>query len=127
MTVAQEFGLPIIPNLIFGTPGEELGLVVRWVHKHRIQIPVVNVNFLSNIYGANSIRKPGDLPVARNACDADQNDYRKSWQNEDSTMRMLQAIRAVFYLTAGEDYTPSLYSEELRKTSIENVLDYFLS
>ena len=82
----------------------------------------MNVNFLSVLFGAAQLRKQRNLPSAQDITDLDQNAYKKSWLSESDTVDMLQAVRAVYYTTTGEDFYPNAYAEALAKVSAEDAV-----
>ncbi len=119
MEKARDLGMPIIPNFIFGHPLDtgHYDNFVAWTEEHRDVIPAVNVNFLSVLFGAAKIRRQRNLPTAQDLTDLDQNAYRKSWLTEQDTLDMLQAVRATYYTTTGEDFYPNAYAEDLTDIS----------
>lgn len=124
MDKARTVGMPIIPNYIFGHPLDngKYDNFIAWTEEHKDVIAAVNVNFLSVLYGASQIRKQRNLPTAQDVTDLDQNAYRKSWLSETQTVDMLQAVRAVYYTTSGEDFYPVAYEDELTRIDVEDVV-----
>lgn len=124
MEKARDLDMPIIPNFIFGHPLDtgRYDNFVAWTEEHRDVIPAVNVNFLSVLFGAAKIRKQRNLPTAQDLTDLDQNAYKKSWLTEQDTLDMLQAVRATYYTTTGEDFYPNAYAEGLTKISADEAV-----
>jgi len=124
MEKGRALGMPIIPNFIFGHPLDtgRYDNFVAWTEQHRDVIPAVNVNFLSVLFGAAKIRKQRNLPTAQDLTDLDQNAYRKSWLSEADTADMLQAVRAVYHITTGEDFYPKAYADILTGLSAEEAV-----
>lgn len=124
MDKARELGMPIIPNFIFGHPLDtgKYDNFMAWTEEYRDIIPVINVNFLSVLYGAAQLRKQRNLPTAHNDTDLDQNAYHKSWLSKTDTVEMLQAVRGVYYTTSGEDFYPQAYADELTSIPVADVV-----
>ncbi len=119
---ARKTGIQIIPNFIFGIPGDNYDQIVQWVEKNRDIIPVVNVNFLSLLYGAKQERTQDNMPTSQTVQDQDQNAYNKSWLSSEEETKMLQAIRAVYYLTTDKDFYPESKSEQLMRETPEHIV-----
>lgn len=119
MSKARDLDMPIIPNFIFGHPHDRgrYDNFVAWTEEHRDVIPAINVNFLSVLYGASQIRRQRNLPTAQEITDLDQNAYKKSWLDDGDILEMLQAVRAVYHTTSGEDFYPNAYAEQLTQVS----------
>lgn len=96
MRVAEEVGMPVIPNLIVGIPGDDYQATVDWVGRHRAQIPVVNVNWLAIHHGNGR----GDLGLRdRTIADRDQNSPDKTWMSPADTELAWQAVHEIYELT----------------------------
>jgi len=93
---ARKLGLPLIPNFILGIPGDDYRATIAWVEANKDIIPVVNINFLSAHFGA----ERGGLPFGDGStADADQNSLEKSWLSHDDTLRMHEAMLAIYAIT----------------------------
>ncbi len=117
---ARRLGIKIVPNFVFGFPGECYSKSVKWVSENKEVIPAVNINFLSGIYEA---RDDSKLPTARTPDDRDQNCFRKSWLSQDEQLDMLQAVRSLFFITSEKDFCPEANAEEMKKMTPEEVID----
>lgn len=117
----RELGLKLIPNLIFGMPGEDYDNIIRWVDANRDIIPVVNMNFLSVLHNAPKERRQTNMPLAKDRGDLDQTAYEKSWLTAEEEARMLQAVRAIFYITSGNDFCPDERIDQLGHISAEEI------
>lgn len=119
---ARRLGMPLIPNFIFGIPEDDPDAMVSWTAEHQDIIPVVNVNFLSVLYGAMQERPQEHLPKAEQPADLDQNAYDKTWLGHEEKIRMLQAVRAIFHLNTGGDYFPDTYASDMTHITAEETV-----
>ncbi len=96
--LARRLGLKIIPNFIFGIPGDDYEATIDWVRQNRDIIPVVNINFLASHYG----NERGRLPwKPKTVGDRDQNVAQKSWLSQDDLVRMRNAMEEIYAITSG--------------------------
>lgn len=97
---ARRVGLKIIPNFIFGIPGDDYKATIEWVTRNRDIVPVVNINFLALHYG----NERGNLPwQPKTTDDRDQNAAEKSWLSQEDLLRMRDAMETIYEITVRDD------------------------